>query len=360
MLSSKDNAWLYSENRRKAVAVFQRDWFVERFIKARLPRVEKESFSRLYKRAQKIYFDFDKPYCLDAFFDRSDDNYIDVNLRIESDPKKHFAHLIGRLLDLLSMDFGLNHERGKVTEDCVAESLAETMRREENLAPLVAGSLCMADKVSAYEQLLQQHQEPYRLYLQRQGMGGDPSKFPELDCSEGYTRLSSAITRRYQWIEDYGYRLGKWLIANQSLQTVLDSVRQFDIQKPDQLLRLSPRQFERLIGELYLEKGFDVELTQQSRDGGADLVCIKRIGEVSFSAIVEVKRYQKPVGVTLVRQAIGANAKWNADRVFYVATSGYTSDALKFAQEPANAGKLLLHNGEDIVEWIKSRSHLNI
>ena len=43
---------------------------------------------------------------------------------------------------------------------------------------------------------------------------------------------------------------------------------------PDQMLKLSPREFEMFVAELFAREGFDVELTPPSRDGGCDILAV--------------------------------------------------------------------------------------
>ena len=43
-------------------------------------------------------------------------------------------------------------------------------------------------------------------------------------------------------------------------------------QKPSNLRNLSPREFEELLADILRDLGWDVELTKQTRDGGADIL----------------------------------------------------------------------------------------
>jgi hypothetical protein len=175
--------------------------------------------------------------------------------------------------------------------------------------------------------------------------------------SKTLSRFTSlVIGQMYPEIEDYGYRLGNFMLGCEQYEMVVEKLRHKDSLGVGNLLSYSPRDFEKLIGELLLEFGFEVELTQKSKDGGIDLLCaIKKEGS-SETMIVECKRYSDHVGVQLVRQLVGANAEWNADKMVYVAVSGYTKSAEKFALVPTNTKSLTLISGEEIIEWIKDKS----
>lgn len=57
----------------------------------------------------------------------------------------------------------------------------------------------------------------------------------------------------------------------------------------DDLRVIDRRQFEELIAELFVGFGYEVELTRRTRDGGKDIVAIKR-REVNTKYLIECKR----------------------------------------------------------------------
>src|SRR5260221_13610354 len=74
---------------------------------------------------------------------------------------------------------------------------------------------------------------------------------------------------------------------------------------------LPPRRFEELIAQIYKDLGYSVRMTQQSRDGGVDLVLMERCesqpGGNDSQTIVECKRYAEDRSITvgIVRQLLG-------------------------------------------------------
>lgn len=104
--------------------------------------------------------------------------------------------------------------------------------------------------------------------------------------------------------------------------------------RPEAIYELKPRQFEMLVAELLEERGYDVELTKQTRDGGKDLIIINRSDIGNFLIYAECKRYapDNPVGVRVVSDLAG---RMDADRVTagLVITSSYFSPDAKIFQE---------------------------
>jgi restriction system protein len=103
---------------------------------------------------------------------------------------------------------------------------------------------------------------------------------------------------------------------------------------PDLMYQLEPRQFEELVAELFYRKGYDVELTRASKDGGKDLYIAKRsdIGTLLF--VVECKKYapDRPVGVELVRHLYGVVEAERVTGGILATTSRFTRDAKAFQE----------------------------
>ena len=109
------------------------------------------------------------------------------------------------------------------------------------------------------------------------------------------------------------------------------------------------------MGRIFEEFGFDVEITSRTRDGGVDLICLKYDHGISLKIAVEAKRYHpsRPISVELVRNFIGANMQFRANKLVYVTTSRYTRDAITYANEPGVIELLELKEFDDIVEWTR-------
>jgi hypothetical protein len=117
---------------------------------------------------------------------------------------------------------------------------------------------------------------------------------------------------------------------------------------------LSPRGFEEVIAELLNRLGFDTTLTQQTRDGGADIVAYKSgpLGPLLY--LVECKKNapHRPVGIDVVRQLWGTVSEQGASVGVLATTSYFTKDAEKFRKK--FEFRLQLHDFQQIIGWLKS------
>lgn len=118
------------------------------------------------------------------------------------------------------------------------------------------------------------------------------------------------------------------------------------------LLNMSPRGFEEFMAAIFQSLGFEVELTQTSRDGGADILCLQDHHGIPLRIAVEVKRYKedRPVTVELVRSFYGANAQHKANKLIFVTTSHYTKPARDYVANYASH-LMELKKYEHIKEW---------
>ncbi len=121
------------------------------------------------------------------------------------------------------------------------------------------------------------------------------------------------------------------------------------------LLSMEPRRFEEFLAEIFSRLGFEVELTQTSRDGGADLLCLKDLNGIPIRLAVEIKRYKegRPIDVSLVRAFVGANEQHRANQLVYVTTSSYTKPALDFVKN-CRPYFLNLKKYDQIQQWCRA------
>lgn len=80
---------------------------------------------------------------------------------------------------------------------------------------------------------------------------------------------------------------GKTIIECSGL--VGQKIVQFFHKYPDELKIMDRRKFEELVAELFGGFGYDVELTKHTRDGGRDIIAVKR-EEVQVKYLIECKR----------------------------------------------------------------------
>jgi restriction system protein len=122
--------------------------------------------------------------------------------------------------------------------------------------------------------------------------------------------------------------------------------------KPDDLFRISPRQFEEVIADILTDMGMEVELTPATRDGGKDILAYMSTDIGKFLCLVEAKRYsrKRPVDVSLVRALFGTLVDHKATSGMLVTTSSFGPDAKSFQER--HKYQLSLKDYSNVVEWL--------
>lgn len=97
------------------------------------------------------------------------------------------------------------------------------------------------------------------------------------------------------------------------------------------LLRLTPGEFEEIVGNMYRKFGYAVERTPMSNDFGRDLI-LEKDGRKTF---VECKRYDRdsPIGRRPLQLFYGVMVNMKADAGIFVTTSSFARTAVNFAGE---------------------------
>lgn len=120
---------------------------------------------------------------------------------------------------------------------------------------------------------------------------------------------------------------------------------------PEFMQLLHHRKFEELIAAIFKNKGYEVTLTPQTRDGGKDIVAIYKspFGHQMF--VIECKKYkaENKVGVELVRNLYGVKTAERFNQGILVTTSTFTKEAKEFVK-PLNF-ELELKDLTDITKW---------
>ena len=90
---------------------------------------------------------------------------------------------------------------------------------------------------------------------------------------------------------------------------------------------ISSRRFEELVADVYRQLGYRARLTQQTRDGGYDIVLLER--SAAEQVIVECKRYspKRKVGVEVVRSLLGVQLEVGVRRAKIVTTTTFSEPA---------------------------------
>lgn len=108
-------------------------------------------------------------------------------------------------------------------------------------------------------------------------------------------------------------------------------IRNILLQSTENLLLLSPREFEDIIAELFRALGYSVKQTSYSNDRGKDAVATKD----GARFVIECKRYdeKKKVGRPALQKFFAAMHEEKAIKGFFVSTCGYAHTAIKYARQ---------------------------
>lgn len=115
------------------------------------------------------------------------------------------------------------------------------------------------------------------------------------------------------------------------------------------LMDLSPSEFESLITNLFQAMGLETRLTQASRDGGVDCIAYDSKPVLGGKFVIQAKRYKDTVGVSAVRDLYGTLQNEGASKGILVTTSGYGKASYDFAR-----GKPIdLFDGSQLLSLLK-------
>ncbi|HVU56489.1 MAG TPA: restriction endonuclease [Puia sp.] len=125
---------------------------------------------------------------------------------------------------------------------------------------------------------------------------------------------------------------------------------------PEGINDLTSRQFEELAAILLRHQGYEVTLTQATRDGGKDLIVAHHTGFGQFLYFVECKKYgpAHKVGVEVLRQLYGAVAHDNITAGILVTNSYFTQDALRWQRDVCYRLKLV--DRSLLLQWLAEYS----
>lgn len=135
-----------------------------------------------------------------------------------------------------------------------------------------------------------------------------------------------------------------------------DKIFAYLAEHPEEIYRnLSSREFEEFMAQLYNKLGYNVELTQTTRDGGKDIILRKPdvLGDMIY--YVECKRYKEKnkVGLDIVQRLTGIV---ETDKVNggIIATTSYLSPiAERWITENKLNYKIQMHNFKTIQNLLK-------
>lgn len=141
----------------------------------------------------------------------------------------------------------------------------------------------------------------------------------------------------------------------EDISSVNTSILSNIAKEPDLIHKCSPREFEELVCEMLDKKGYKVNLTNQTRDGGKDIIIVENNLLGSFLIYVECKHYSpdRLIGVNLVRELYGTISADEATAGLLITSSYFSKDAINFKNKVKHRISLM-----DYVELISEIQEL--
>jgi HJR/Mrr/RecB family endonuclease len=165
------------------------------------------------------------------------------------------------------------------------------------------------------------------------------SKFSDVEIGdlesalkEGSLRILSPVTEENRVIE---MNDKKFKIFVEISNVVTDQLMRRIAKDPNFMQQVPPDVFEEICATVLARDGFEVHVTNKSKDGGYDVMAVRKFGYGAALFLVECKRYslQNPVGVEIIRQLNGVIEASNASGGFVMTSSRFTRGALEFSEQ---------------------------
>lgn len=106
----------------------------------------------------------------------------------------------------------------------------------------------------------------------------------------------------------------------------INKYKNYDFSKIDYMDGI---EFENLIDAKFQKMGYTTKLTKATKDYGVDLIAIKN----KKSIAIQIKRYNRNVGVKAIQEVIAAKAFYKTDTAMVLTNSYFTKPAKNLAKE---------------------------
>lgn len=126
---------------------------------------------------------------------------------------------------------------------------------------------------------------------------------------------------------------------------------------PDDLHRLPPREFEKLVSSVFSARGWQTELGPGSGDGGVDLRVWQRDPLGDLLTLVQIKRYaaHRPIQLDAVAALETHVNREGANRGLFVTSSRYLPGVHQFADR--NNHRMQLADMSDLQQWCEASAY---
>jgi HJR/Mrr/RecB family endonuclease len=136
-------------------------------------------------------------------------------------------------------------------------------------------------------------------------------------------------------------------------QSLIDGIAR----EPEALSSTSRADFENLCAELFVRRGFKVDLFRPSKDGGIDFLAVQdeRTDPIIFAVQckqpdIREGKSRHSAGRPIVQQIYGAAKAWDLSGGIVVSGSTYSVEAKRFSE--IKPTEMQLYSGADVLEWI--------
>lgn len=135
-------------------------------------------------------------------------------------------------------------------------------------------------------------------------------------------------TRRSRW-SLYGAAAQLKNLDEIDMSHGLEEVKRYLIAKYEARFDLHPRLFEETVGSVFIDLGFDTEVTAYSADGGIDVI-LRHSNDITTG--IQVKRVKSAIEVEQIRALAGALMLGGHTQGVFVTTSHFRSGAISTAK----------------------------
>lgn len=216
-------------------------------------------------------------------------------------------------------DINITEETNLSTPDCQHNTYTNSVHQEFDIFKNRLRDL----KIEIYSRLNNVLTENERIRVENKISNMSYALKLDLDLRSQHNSAFSPILDEYNsTIKDY-----QQAIKQEKEQTYLS--RESILNKIDDLLNLSPRDFELYICSLFNYLGYDAKVTPYSNDQGLDVLMSK--DGIKYG--VQCKRYKanNTVGSPEIQTFLGAMAHAKVDKGIFITTSMFTFEAEKMA-----------------------------
>lgn len=163
--------------------------------------------------------------------------------------------------------------------------------------------------------------------------------------------LGSMYLKRHQEVN--GLRIS---VSEFCSTTLIEGIRS----NPEAISNLSKEDFEALCAELFVSRGFEVDLYRSTKDDGIDFLALKTDGVDPLIFAVQCKhpdserqnrRQPRTLPVATVREIYGVAKAHNITGGIAITSSKYSAAAKKFAD--LKPEEIAVYNRSDILRWIE-------